>query len=187
MIYHSDSSLSENWSSLFQSLYLRIADAVFNSVLRYGLGIFCPVRTNERDPNPKCINGIRVLFNNLLRLLCNSKRNRHTSVKSMLERVGWLSLNQLACEIRLIETWKALYQEEYCLKDVFEKVNSRISPRSENQIRLKSSFKTKIRETSFQYPSVQIWNAAPKEITEAESETQARAAIRKYVKEHIPI
>ena len=105
----------------------------------------------------------------------------------MLERVGWLSINQLACEIRLIETWKALYQEEYCLKDVFERVVSRISPRSENQIRLKSNFKTKIRETSFQYPSVQLWNAAPKEITEAKTETQARAAIRSYVKEHIPI
>ena len=105
----------------------------------------------------------------------------------MLEKVGWLSINQLASEVRLIETWKALYQEEYCLKEIFERVDSRISPRSENQIRLKSSFRTKIRETSFQYPSVQLWNACPKTITEARTETQARAAIRSYVEEHIPI
>ena len=64
---------------------------------------------------------------------------------------------------------------------------SRISPRTSNQIRLKSTFKTKIRETSFQYPSVQLWNDAPKDITEAQTESQARGAIRKYVKECIPI
>ena len=105
----------------------------------------------------------------------------------MLDKVGWLSLNQLACEIRLIETWKAVHLEDYCLNEVFERVDSRISPRTSNQIRLKSNFKTKIRETSFQFPSVQLWNDAPRNITEAKTETQARAAIRSYVKEHIPI
>ena len=38
-----------------KSLLIRLADAVFNSVLRYGLGIICPIRTNERDPTPKCM------------------------------------------------------------------------------------------------------------------------------------
>ena len=141
-----------------KSLLKRIADAIFNSVLRYGLAIFCPIRTNEGDPIPKCINGIRVLFNNLLRLLCNSKRSQHTSIKSMLEKVGWLSINQLACEVRLIETWKALYQEEYCLKEIFERVDSRISPRSENQIRLKSSFRTKILNSPKLHLSAFCWH-----------------------------
>ena len=170
-----------------KSLLKRVADAIFNSAIRYGLGIFCPIRRFENDPIPTCINGIRVLFNDLLRLLCNSKRSQHESTKSMLDKVGWLSINQLACEIRLIETWKAVYLEDYCLNEVFERVDSRISPRTQNQIRLKSKFKTKIRETSFQFPSVQLWNSAPIEITEAQTETQARAAIRRYVKEHIPI
>ena len=90
-------------------------------------------------------------------------------------------------EIRLIETWKAIYLEDYCLNEVFERVDSRISPRTQNQIRLKSNFKTKIRETSFQFPSVQLWNNAPIEITEAKTESQARGAIRKFVTECIPI
>ena len=77
----------------------------------------------------------------------------------MLEKVGWLSINQLACEVRLIETWKAIYVEDYCLNEVFERVDSRISPRALNQIRLKSNFKTKIRETSFQFPSVRAFTS----------------------------
>ena len=105
-----------------------------------------------------------------------------------LEKTGWLSINQLACEVRLLEVWKAMYQEDYCLKDVFERVeNKSIRTRSSSQIRLKTMFKTRLRETSYQLPSVLLWNAAPKEVTEAQTESKARAAIRQHVKNNIPI
>ena len=106
----------------------------------------------------------------------------------MLDKLGWLSLNQLACEVRLIETWKAIHLESYCLKDIFERVEvSGINTRSSNKIRLKTHFKSRLRDTSFQYPSVQLWNSAPSEITEAQTESSAKNAIRTFVQENIPI
>ena len=106
----------------------------------------------------------------------------------MLDKLGWLSLNQLACEIRLTETWKALHLENYCLRDIFERIEtSGINTRSSSKIRLKSAFKSRLRESSFQYPSVQLWNNCPQEITEATTESAAKAAIRKFVLENIPI
>ena len=39
----------------------------------------------------------------------------------MLEKLGWLSINQLACEVRLIEVWKTLNQEDHCLNSMFVK------------------------------------------------------------------
>ena len=95
-----------------KSLLKKVADGIFNSLIRYGLGIFCPIRMHTQDPSPSSINGIKVRFNDVLRLLCNSKRKQHTSVESMLEKVGWLSINQLACEVRLMEVWKALNKED---------------------------------------------------------------------------
>ena len=86
-----------------------------------------------------------------------------------------------------METWKALYIEDYCLNDIFERVHNSRDTRSSNKIRLKTFFKTKIREASFQYPSVELWNNAPIEVTEAKSESQAKAAIRNYVQMNIPI
>ena len=84
---------------------------------------------------------------------------------TMLQKVGWMSINQLACEVRLVETWKALNNENYCLRDIFEKIeNGPHNTRSSNKIKLKSYFKTRIRESSFQLPSVQLWNAAPVEV-----------------------
>ena len=83
----------------------------------------------------------------------------------------------MSCEVRLIEVWKSLNLENYCLKDLFERVNSRNNER----IRLKSAFKSRLRENSFHYPSVRIWNAAPSTVTHAKTEAQARKAIRNFV------
>ena len=136
-----------------KSLLKRVADGIFNSLLRYGLGIFCPIRTQETDPVPSCISGIRTIFNDVLRLLCNSRREQHDSIKSMLDKVGWLSINQLACQVRLVETWKALHLENYCLNEVFERVeNGSINTRSSNKIKLKSHFNPELERLASNFP-----------------------------------
>ena len=155
-----------------------IADSIFCSIPRYALGLFCPVRIKQNDPNNSSITGIKVIYNDLLRLLCNSKRDNRKPIEEMLDQVGWLSINQMSCEIRLIEVWKSLNVENYCLNGLFEKVSRKHKTRSEDNIRLKSGFKSRLRESSFHYPSVQVWNSAPTSVTKAES--QARKAIRDY-------
>ena len=168
--------------TLPKSLLKKVADAIFCSIIRYELAIFCPIRITPADPNPTSIEGIKVIYHNLLRFLCNSKRSSHTSIASMLDKLGWLSINQLSCEIRLIEVWKALNQENHCLRNLFEKATTNTGiTRSAGLNKLKAPFKSKIRENSFVYPSVQIWNSAPSEVTTALTETSARTAIRKYV------
>ena len=112
-----------------------MADGLFISYIRYAIGLYCPIRIKETDPNPTCINGIKVVYNDVLRLLCCSKRENRKPIKEMLNEVGWLSLNQLACETRLIEVWKSLNLEEYCLKDVFEKVEYSRFTRGSEKIR----------------------------------------------------
>ena len=165
-----------------RSILKKVADAIFCSILRYDLGIFCPIQISQNDPKPSSIQGIRVVYHNLLRLLCCTKRDSHTSIESMLEKLGWLSINQLSCEIRLIEVWKALNYENHCLQGLFEKAHTdKGITRSAGLNKLKSCFKTKIRENSYSYPSIQLWNSAPSDVTTAETESKARKAIRNYV------
>ena len=85
-----------------KSLLIGIADSIFVSILRYALGLFCPIKIKPNDPNHTSINGIEVIYNDLLRLLCSSKRDERKPRKEMLDQVGWLSINQMSCEIRLI-------------------------------------------------------------------------------------
>ena len=69
--------------------------------------------SKEDDPIPGCVKAIKVAQNDCLRLLSGTKRTDHTSIKSMLEDLGWLSINQLAAETRLIEAWKSVHMEDY--------------------------------------------------------------------------
>ena len=68
------------------------------------------------------------------------------------------------------------------LEQLFEKATAdKGITRSAGLNKLKAHYKSKIRENSFVYPSIQIWNSAPSEVTTAETESKARTAIRKYV------
>ena len=171
-------SLRKMEQSIPKSQLKDIADSIFGSILRYAIGLYCPIRIKESDPEHSSINAIRVTYNDVMRLLCKSRREERKPIKEMLDKLDWLSLNQMSCEVRLIEVWKSLNLENYCLKNLFEKVNSR----NQNRIRLKAGFKSRLRENSFHYPSVQLWNSAPATITHSKSESQARKAIRDFVK-----
>ena len=81
-----------------------------------------------------------------------------------------------------MKVWKSLNLEDYCLKSLFQEVERERITRSTGTRKLKMNFKTKIRENSFIYPSIKLWNSAPSEVTIAETESQARTAIRNFVK-----
>ena len=164
-----------------KSLLKTVADGIFMSVLRYGLGIFCPIRVTQSDPHPSSISGIKVAFNDMLRLLCSAKREDHMSVEEMLKKLNWLSVNQIAAEVRLIETWKSIHTN-YCLSNVFEKRVSSYETRAAGKNALEVEEKSRLRENSFQFPCTKLWNIAPQSITNAQTESFARKAIRDYVK-----
>ena len=115
----------------------------------------------------------------MLRLLCGTVKEDRVSIKKMLDRLGWLSVNQMAAEVRLFEVWKALNLGT-SLTGLFEKVEGRTRQASQN--RIKTSMNSTLRETSFLQPSAKLWNLAPASVVEAKSESQARKAIRHYVK-----
>ena len=97
----------------------------------------------------------------------------------MLEKLNWLSLNQLAAEVRLVEVWKALNNKN-SLSGLFERVGGSTRASGNNSVKVATNSKTK--ECSFLYPSARLWNMAPKSVVIAATESQARKAIRTFVK-----
>ena len=167
--------------SIPKSLLKKVAEGIFLSNLRYGLGIFCPVRIKEDDPQPSCLDGINVVFNDCMRLLCCSKRSDRKSREEMLNQLGWLSVNQLNAEVRLLEVWKSL-NEDYCLSDMFTKVESKTRGTGKNSVRVPKVVLSRLRDNSFKYPSCKLWNLAPIEVTTAPTLAKAKDEIRKFVK-----
>ena len=137
---------------------------------------------------PGGVKALKVAFNDCLRLLSHSKRADHVSIKAMLEDSGWLSVNQLAAETRLVEAWKSVHIEDYCMNEVL-------------QLRHKGSYRTRTNHVDFLesgvddiygsagfvHTTAKLWNESPLSVKEATSINSAKREIRKFVIEKIPI
>ena len=137
---------------------------------------------------PGCLDALKVAFNDCLRLLLGIHRGDHESIKNMLDELGWLSINQLAAETRLIEAWKTLHLEDYCMKDVLK-------------LRHKGNYNTRTNHVDYLDPGVsdihgsagfvqttaKLWNKAPLSVKEAHTLSSAKKEIRNFVKIEIPI
>ena len=169
-----------------KELLKTVADGIFMSQIRYALPLFCPLKIEAPDPTPGSIHKIRVVFNDCLRLLTGVKPTEHRTIKSMLEEVGWLSINQMCAQTRLMEAWKSINQENYCMSDTLK-------------VRQKGSYKTRSSDlvlldhgedgqhTSFVNPTSKIWNKAARDLKQAETLNQAKTSSRNYVIEKIPM
>ena len=163
------------------NLLKRVADGIFMSHVRYGLSLFCPIEINSQDPHPVCIEKLRVVFNDCLRLLAGKTRSDHESIKNILEELDWLSLNQMAAESRLVEAWKTANLEDYCLKDTLKKrQKGTYATRSSNEEFFERGVDDLHGSAGFVNPTAKIWNEAPKAVK------SAKRHIRNFVKE-LPI
>ena len=152
------------------------------SHVRYGISLYCPIEISLDDPHSVSIEKLRVVFNDCLRLLTRNSRKNHVSINKMLEDLGWLSLNQIASENRLVEAWKTAMCEDYCLNDTLKKRSeSSYSTRANNQDFFERGVDDLQGSVGFVNSTARIWNQAPEEIRCAKTLEEARRHIRKYV------
>ena len=101
----------------------------------------------------------------------------------MLDELGWLSLNQLAAETRLVEAWKTAKSEDYCLNDILKKKRKGpYSTRSNDKDLFERGVEDLHGSADFVNPTARIWNEAPDEIKNATRLSEAKRCIRNFVK-----
>ena len=132
-----------------------------------------------------CLKSLQLTQNRLLRLLNGSKISDKLSIKTMLNKFGLLSMNQLAAKIKLIETWKSINKQGYPI--ALEKYNSHVAVHQHdlrhqpNRI-FKDTCKLKKSESSFHVDAARLWNAAPAVIKSALTLHTAKNEIDKFCK-----
>ena len=130
---------------------------------------------------------VQITQNRLLRLLEGCRLKDHRTVESMLQAQNLPSINQLAIEVKLIETWKSLNIDGYPTKVYPMKSENQTSSCDrilrESSIRtLKDNAKTEIGQNSFCISAAKIWNTVPKEIKEAKTLLSAKKLIKNHCK-----
>ena len=106
----------------------------------------------------------------------------------MLKNLEWASVNQLAAETRLIEAWKSVNQEDYCMKEVLHiRPKGNYNTRQNHINFLDTGVDDIYGSAGFVHTTAKLWNKAPLTVKEATSISLAKREIRKFVKEEIPM
>ena len=92
---------------------MELVDGLFTSKIRYGLQLIAKVRLNETDPSNKDVENIQKVQNKLLRMLTNTKLLDMVRTSTLLKKTNIMSVNQLNCQIKIQEVWKALNIPDY--------------------------------------------------------------------------
>ena len=82
------------------------------SKLRYGLALFGPAKLKEQESESRTAQNLKIAFNKVLRLICGKKLRDKEPIEKIVKETGWLSLNQLSAEVRLIELCKVINNPE---------------------------------------------------------------------------
>ena len=89
-----------------------IAEAIFNSLLRYGVAVFLKPVYDEEDLKcrklPQNTNVLQTLQNSMIRVIYGLKIQNHVNMKNVREKIKMMSVNQIAVYHTLLEAYNVM-------------------------------------------------------------------------------
>ena len=162
---------------------MKVVQSLWFSKLRYGLQLSAITRINIDDPMNGKMRELQYAENRLLRFLEGCRLKDRKSTSSLLLKFNLPSVNQLACEIKLLEAWKSQNIANYPISfnNIKKQEQERVL-RQNNTKTLEESFRTKVAEISFHTSTARLWNQSNKSIKEAKSLYSAKKLLKLFAK-----
>lgn len=162
-------------------LLASFAQGLFFSKLRIYAGVIFGVRLHDADHHPKGSDQIRVLINDVARLVTGLKRTDHVRVRDLLDRANLPSLNAIIVESSGMLAWH-MTKESHPMHNIY--TDSRL----ETSTRASSNGLVKVTDCaeSIGVRNAQlVWNACPG-LRSAATTSAAKSALKQFVRS-IPV
>ena len=169
-----------------------IAEAIFNTKIRYGISVYISPVFEDEDLKLKKISkntsNLQILQNNMIRLIFGFKKKQHINMQTLREKIGMMSVNQMAIYHTLLEAHNIIK------KSASEQIKMKWEDKKENKYALRSSVKNDLKvpnkpsmkSTGFTYYAPKLFNMLPSDIKETENSQTFKALIKKWIWQKIP-
>ena len=149
------------------------------SKIRYGIPVYGIVRMQNDDPHTKGMQSLDVSINDTMRIMYGSSRHDRISIEMLRESMKIPSINQMAAEATLLETWRIrrLGDDSELIKPISSKG---MITRGQTAGNLEVPMGGQERKRSFSYQAPKLWNAAPIELRACEGKGAAKKIIRTF-------
>jgi hypothetical protein len=171
---------------------IMIAEAIFNSKVRFGIAVYLKPIFEEEDLKMKRLSKnttvLQTLQNRMIRVILGLKIQNHINMQHVRENIRMMSINQMAVYHTIIECYNIVRNsasEQIKLKwtDISEK---KPTLRSTTNSDLKVPGKPKSKCTGFTYSGAKLYNMLPKNIRETQNSSTFKTLTKKWIWTKIP-
>ena len=170
---------------------LIVAEAIFNSKVRYGCSVYLqPIFEKEDIKAGKTTPDtyrLQVIQNNMLRMIFNYKPGDQTNMTRLRNNIKMFSVNQMVCYHVLLEAFNI---NNYGSSEVIQekwKMDTRNYPIRKNRMKeVKVIMPKHTKCRGFTLYGAKILNQLPIEIREVENSERFKEMVKRYIWENIP-
>ena len=161
---------------------IKVAESIFMSKIRYGIQLLGKVRLSETDSTNLELEAIQKIQNKLVRILNGVRLKDRISSKSLAQKLGLLSVNQINAQVKLSEMWKAINSDNNALQiTIKQKASDAAITRSDKNVTLVEHGLSELCKKTFLNDAAHVWNVTPESIKSAISLYSAKKAIKTFV------
>ena len=171
---------------------LLIAEAIFNSKVRYGCCVYLQPIFEKEDLKARKItsetNKLQVIQNNMLRVIFGYKMGDKTNMTTLRNNIKMFSVNQMVCYHVLLEAFNVInHGSSEIIQRKWKPNESRNYPvRRERKEEVKVHVPAHVSCQGFTWYGAKLWNHLPVEIQEIKIPDNLKNAIKKFIWDHIP-
>ena len=168
-----------------------IAEAIFNSMLRYGVAVFLkPVYDGEDLKSrklPENTNILQTLQNSMIRVIYGLKIQNHVNMKNVREKIKMMSVNQIAVYHTLLEAYNVMsHLSSEQIKMKWTIIEKKYALRSITNKNLKVPEKPKLKCMGFTYNGAKLFNMLPPQTREIKDPKTFKTMMKNWIWENIP-
>ena len=175
---------------IFRSKLLMVAEAIFNSKIRYGIALYLnPVfeveevkaRTLRKEASK-----LQVIQNDMLRMIFNYRKQDRINMEELRTEIGMFSVNQMNIYHTLIEAFNVInYGSAENIQELWmPKLQRHYSNR--RMLDVKVPKVDHIRCRGFTWYGAKLWNKLPDSIKEIKNPDLFKTGIKQHIWDTIP-
>ena len=169
-----------------------IAEAIFNSIIRYGIAVYLIPIFDKEDLKikklPKNTTILQTLQNSMIRIVLGLKKQNHINLSKVRAKMKMFSVNQMALYHTLLEGHNILRNsasEQIELK--WTHTNGKNYPlRNITENDLNVPERPKMNCIGFTYTHAKLFNMLPMSLRETTDQKSFKTAIKTWIWEKIP-
>ena len=169
-----------------------IAEAIFNSIIRYGIAVYLNPIFEDEDLKVKKLSRnastLHTLQNTMIRIVLGRNKKYHINMQKVREQLKMMSVNQMNVYHTLIEAYNVVHNSSS------DQIKQKWSNKQENNyfLRSENSYNQKIPEKpiskciGFSYTGAKLFNKLPSEMKEISNSNTFKCLAKAWIWKNIP-